>query len=221
MTTLYHGTSKLFEEFRPQDTIGTGEGKSKFGWGTYLTSAYDTAVLYSGKGPGLTAPDHYIYTVEVLDPTKNPEKYFVLHKPVPNNIITLVEKELGAIPKKEEVITWGLDFRKTLEMMLFMQVHHGHKPKGKDQDGESQKLCAEWLYKNGILGLVWPHGGWPRKGTDKPIEKFHFAMFNGKDITIKKIERVEVEFIAKGNKQPDKFTCREKPNSERQLIMQY
>ena len=36
MITVFHGTTKLFKEFRPQDTIGTGEGKSKFGWDTYL-----------------------------------------------------------------------------------------------------------------------------------------------------------------------------------------
>lgn len=49
MKTYYHGTSKLFKEFRPLETIGTGEGKSKFGWGIYLTSSYATAVLYSSS----------------------------------------------------------------------------------------------------------------------------------------------------------------------------
>lgn len=114
MMTLYHGTTKLFREFRPQDTIGTGEGKSKFGWGTYLTSAFATAVLYSGKGPGRNASDHYVYSVEIPNPETNEDKYFVLHKPVPKGISILVEKELGPI-KDSSALEWGNDFRTQLQ----------------------------------------------------------------------------------------------------------
>ena len=118
MITVFHGTTKLFKEFRPQDTIGTGKGKSKFGWGTYLTSAFTTAVLYSGKGPGREAAGHYVYSVEIPNPGTNESKYFVLHKPVPSQVSSLVEKEIGQI-KDRSALEWGNDFRTELETMIF------------------------------------------------------------------------------------------------------
>ncbi len=51
-----------------------------------------------------------------------------------------------------------------------------------------------------------------------PVEKLNIAMFNGSDIPITKIERVEVEFKAKDKSKPDKVTCIEKKNSERTEI---
>ena len=118
MITVFHGTTKLFKEFRPQDTIGTGKGKSKFGWGTYLTSAFTTAVLYSGKGPGREAAGHYVYSVEIPNPGTNESKYFVLHKPVPSHVSSLLEKEIGQI-KDRSALEWGNDFRTELETMIF------------------------------------------------------------------------------------------------------
>lgn len=216
MKTYYHGTSKLFKEFRPLDTIGTGEGKSKFGWGIYLTSAYATAVLYSGKGPGREAPDHYIYSVEIPDTETDIDKYFVLHQPVPQSLVELVEKEIGQLADPE-VAAWGNDFRNELENMLFVR-EFGHKPKGKEEKGMAQKLAADWLYAHGIIGLIWPQGGWPKKGEEKPVEKFNIAMFNSKDTQICKIERVDVEFKAKSTKEPDNVTCIEKKDGERVAI---
>lgn len=216
MMTLYHGTTKLFREFRPQDTIGTGEGKSKFGWGTYLTSAFATAVLYSGKGPGRNASDHYVYSVEIPNPETNEDKYFVLHKPVPKGISILVEKELGPI-KDSSALEWGNDFRTQLETMLFIK-EYGRKPKGKNEVGIAQKLCADWFYGHGVIGLAWPQSKWPRRGTMMPVEKLNIALFNGSDIRITKIERVEVEFKATSKNTPDKVTCIEKKDSERITI---
>lgn len=216
MITIFHGTSKLFKEFRPQDTIGTGEGKSKFGWGTYLTSAFATAVLYSGKGPGREAADHYVYSVEVPNPETNEVKYFVLHKPVPEYISSLVEKEIGMI-KERSILEWGNDFRTELETMLFKK-EYGRKPNGKNEVGIAQKLCADWLYAHGIIGLAWPQGKWPQRGENKHVEKLNIAMFNGNDIHITKIERVDVEFVVKDKSKPDKVTCIEKKDSNRITI---
>lgn len=213
---IFHGTTKLFKEFRPQDTIGTGEGKSKFGWGAYLTSAFATAVLYSGKGPGRNAADHYVYSVEIPNPETNEGKYFVLHKPVPKGIFSLVEKEIGPIGNPS-ALEWGNDFRTELEVMLFTK-EYGRKPKGKNETGIAQKLCADWFYAHDIIGLAWPQGKWPQRGTKMPVEKLNIAMFNGSDIHITKIERVEVEFKAKSKNTPDKVTCIEKKDSKRTAI---
>ena len=216
MITVFHGTTKLFKEFRPQDTIGTGEGKSKFGWGTYLTSAFATAVLYSGKGPGREAAGHYVYSVEIPNPVTNESKYFVLHKPVPSQVSSLVEKEIGQI-KDRSALEWGNDFRTELETMLFIR-EYGRKPKGKSEVGTAQKLCADWFYKHGIIGIAWPHGTWPQRGLMMPVENLNVAMFHGSDIHITMVERVEVEFKAKSKNTPDKVTCIEKKNSERITI---
>lgn len=150
--TFFHGTTKLFKEFRPQDTIGSGEGKSKFGWGAYLTSAFSTAILYSGKGPGRSAASHYVYTVEIPNPETNEDKYFVLHKPVPERISSIVEKEIGAITNPA-TLEWGNDFRNELESMLFTK-EYGRKPKGKEDDGVAQKLCADWLITAVQIGVA-------------------------------------------------------------------
>lgn len=216
MKTYYHGTSKLFKEFRPLDTIGTGEGKSKFGWGIYLTSIYATAVLYSGKGPGRQAADHYIYSVDIPDPETNPDRYFILHKAVPQGLIELFEKEIGHITDPN-VTAWGNDFRNELEIKLYSK-EYGRKPKDKAEKGESQKLAADWLYNHGIIGLIWPQGSWPKKGETKVVDKFNIAMFNREDTHICKIERVDVEFKAKDKKEPDNVTCIEKKDAERVSI---
>lgn len=214
MKTFYHGTSKLFGEFRPLETIGTGEGKSKFGWGVYLTSAFSTAVLYSGKGPGREAADHYIYSVDIPDPDTHPEKYFVLHKPVPEDIASLATSEVG--PISDDALGWGHEFRKELETKLFVK-EYGRKPKSAE-GGVAQKLAADWFYSHGIIGLIWPHGGWPKRGEAKLVDNLDVAMFNGKDIVISKIERIDVEFVAKIKKNPDKLTCVEKSGAERKEV---
>lgn len=194
------------------ETIGTGEGKSKFGWGVYLTSAYATAVLYSGKGPGREAEDHYVYSVEIPDD----DRYFILHKPVPEQIADLAEAEVGTV-KDPSALEWGNDFRAELEEMLFMK-NFGHKPKDKKEDGLAQKLFADWLYAHGFLGLAWPQSSWPKRGEDKQVDKLNIAMFSGEDIRISMIERVEVAFVAKQKSKPDKLTCMEVKGSERKVI---
>ena len=46
--TFYHGSCHLFDKFS-LSCLGTGEGKSKFGHGIYITSSYKTAALYASK----------------------------------------------------------------------------------------------------------------------------------------------------------------------------
>lgn len=219
METFYHGTSQLFNEFRPEDTIGQGEGNIKFGWGAYFTSEFATAVLYSGKGPGHSLNiDHYVYSVELESPFDHPDKFFILHKAVPANIIEWVETEICTIPNKEEICGWGGDFRKFLEGELYRKQYGEYPPSWKKTPGadnskniKSKKMAADWLYNHGIIGIVWPQGSWPKRGEDKVVTNFNVAVFRSKDIRITKVEKVEVEFN-------NKDKCIEKRNSERQTI---
>ena len=81
--------------------------------------------------------------------------------------------------------------------------------------GTAQKLCADWFYKHGIIGIAWPQGKWPQRGLMMPVENLNVAMFHDSDIQITK---VEVELKAKSKNTPDKVTCIEKKNSERITI---
>lgn len=108
----------------------------------------------------------------------------------------------------------GNDFRVELEKMLFTK-ELGRKPKSKEDGAIAQKLCADWLYAHGIIGLCWSHSSWPKYGEDKPVAKLNVAMFNGADVRIYKIERVEVEFKPKTKTNPDKLTCIEKQGAAR------
>ena len=45
---FYHGSCHLFNKFS-LTFLGSGEGKSKFGHGIYITSNYKTAALYAAK----------------------------------------------------------------------------------------------------------------------------------------------------------------------------
>ena len=65
---FYHGTCYIFDKFS-LSFLGSGEGKSKFGQGIYITSSYKTAALYAAKAakangkklgrPALTFPANW------------------------------------------------------------------------------------------------------------------------------------------------------------------
>ena len=62
---FYHGTCHLFDKFS-LSFLGSGEGKSKFGQGIYITSSYKTAALYASKAAKANGKEsYYVYTVEV------------------------------------------------------------------------------------------------------------------------------------------------------------
>ena len=46
METFYHGTSVLFKKFDIAHAL-EGDGKAKFGFGTYVTEAYTSAAHYA------------------------------------------------------------------------------------------------------------------------------------------------------------------------------
>ncbi len=90
MEIFYHGTCHLFNEFS-LSFLGTGEGKSKFGQGIYITSSYATAALYAAKAAKANGYDKiYVYTVEVPD-IKDDNHVFSC-KPVDASVIERTEK---------------------------------------------------------------------------------------------------------------------------------
>ena len=114
MEIFYHGTCHLFSQF-DMSFLGTGEGKSKFGNGIYITSSYETAALYASKAAKANGKDSlYVYTVEVPDITQ--DNHVFSCKEVNPAVIQKVEASLGTLPQEANVS--GKCFRKYIGNVL-------------------------------------------------------------------------------------------------------
>ena len=182
MEKFYHGTCRLFNEFS-LSFLGTGEGKSKFGKGIYITSSYATAALYAAKAGKANGLDkYYVYTVEVPDIT--PENHIFSCKPVSASVVERTEKAIGeTIPA--EVKEAGKLFRKYIGNLLTDQRGTVKKMKGK-ADAAAENAVSEFLYGIGVIYLAWP------QCQTKPDGETNRAVLNEGCIKILKIEQVEV-----------------------------
>lgn len=181
--TFYHGTCNLFDKFS-LSFLGSGEGKSKFGQGIYITSSYKTAALYAAKAAKANGKKcYYVYTVEVPVLTEN--NHIFSCKPVNQEVINRVEKEIGqTIP--EEVKSAGKLFRKYLGNLLTGQLGTIKKMMGK-ADSVAEKAVSQFLNSVDIVYLAWP------QSQTKPEGDTNRAVLNEEDIRIIKIEQVEVD----------------------------
>ena len=181
--TFYHGTCNLFDKFS-LSFLGSGEGKSKFGQGIYITSSYKTAALYAAKAAKANGKKcYYVYTVEVPVLTEN--NHIFSCKPINQEIINRVEKEIGqTIP--EEVKSAGKLFRKYLGNLLTGQLGTIKKMMGK-ADSVAEKTVSQFLNSVDIVYLAWP------QSQTKPEGDTNRAVLNEEDIRIIKIEQVEVD----------------------------
>jgi hypothetical protein len=181
--TFYHGTCNLFDKFS-LSFLGSGEGKSKFGQGIYITSSYKTAALYAAKAAKANGMRCcYVYTVEVPVLTENNHVFSC--KPVNQEVINRVEKEIGqTIP--EEVKSAGKLFRKYLGNLLTGQLGTIKKMMGK-ADSVAEKTVSQFLNSVDIVYLAWP------QSQTKPEGDTNRAVLNEEDIRIIKIEQVEVD----------------------------
>ena len=181
--TFYHGTCNLFDKFS-LSFLGSGEGKSKFGQGIYITSSYKTAALYAAKAAKANGKKcYYVYTVEVPVLTEN--NHIFSCKPVNQDVINRVEKEIGqTIP--EEVKSVGKLFRKYLGNLLTGQLGTIKKMMGK-ADSVAEKAVSQFLNSVDIVYLAWP------QSQTKPEGDTNRAVLNEEDIRIIKIEQVEVD----------------------------
>ena len=183
METFYHGTCHLFKEFS-LSFLGTGEGKSKFGQGIYITSSYATAALYAAKAAKANGSDKiYVYTVEV--PAIKDDNHVFSCKPVNDAVVARTEMAIGeAVP--EEVKTAGKLFRKYIGNLLTGQRGTVKKMMGK-ADAAAENAASKFLDSVGVDYLVWP------QSQTKPDGETNRAVLNEGKIRILKVVQVDVD----------------------------
>lgn len=181
--TLYHGSCHLFDKFS-LSFLGSGEGKSKFGHGIYITSSYKTAVLYASKAAKANGKECcYVYTIEV--PMLNNDNHIFSCKAVNPSVVDRVEKVIGeAIP--DEVKSAGKYFRKYLGNLLIGQRTTVKKMMTK-ADATAENAVSQFLNSVGVIYLAWP------QSQAKPDGETNRALLNEKEIKILKIEQVECD----------------------------
>ena len=180
---FYHGSCYLFDKFSSA-FIGLGEGKSKFGYGIYITSSYKTAALYAAKAAKVNGKEScYVYTIEV--PLLTEYNHIFSCKPIYADVVLRVEKEIGEVIP-DEVKTAGKLFRKYLGNLLTGQRATIKKMMSK-ADGVAESAVAQFLNKIGIVYLAWP------LSQAKPDGDTNRAVLNATDISIVKIEQVEID----------------------------
>lgn len=181
--TFYHGTCNLFDKFS-LSFLGSGEGKSKFGHGIYITSSYKTAALYASKAAKANGKECcYVYTIEV--PMLNNDNHIFSCKAINASVVDRVEKVIGeAIP--DEVKRAGKYFRKYLGNLLIGQRATVKQMMAK-ADATAENAVSQFLNSVGVIYLAWP------QSQAKPDGETNRALLNEKEIKILKIEQVECD----------------------------
>ena len=181
--TLYHGTCYLFDKFS-LSFLGSGEGKSKFGHGIYITSSYKTAALYASKAAKANGKECcYVYTIEV--PMLNNDNHIFSCKAINASVVDRIEKVIGeAIPN--EVKSAGKYFRKYLGNLLIGQRTTVKKMMAK-ADATAENAVSQFLNSVDVIYLAWP------QSQAKPDGETNRALLNEKEIKILKIEQVECD----------------------------
>ena len=180
---FYHGSCYLFDNFS-LSYLGRGEGKSKFGHGIYITSSYETAVLYASKAAKANGMDCcYVYTVEV--PQMTDDNHVFSSKPVNEDIIQRAEEKIGeCIPN--EAKSAGKYFRKYIGNFLVGNRTTIKKMISK-ADADAESAAAKFLDSIGVVFLVWPHS------QNKPDGATNRAVLNENNICIVKVEKINHE----------------------------
>ena len=180
---FYHGTCHLFDKFS-LSCLGSGEGKSKFGQGIYITSSYKTAALYASKAAKANGKECcYVYTVEV--PVLTEDNHIFSCKAVDASVVARIEKAVGeAMP--DEVKVAGKLFRKYLGNLLTGQQGTVKKMMGK-ADAAAENAVSQFLNSVGVIYLAWP------QSQTKPDGETNRALLNENDIKILKVEQVECD----------------------------
>ena len=183
MEVFYHGTCRLFDSFDP-NRLGSGEGKSKYGHGIYITSSYATAALYASKAAKNNEVDTiYVYTIEVPDLTEHNHVFSC--KPVNPKISAVIEAALGKdIP--EEAKDLGKFFRKYVANVLIGNMTTVKKMIG-SASSEAEDAVSMFFNENGITYLAWP------QAQTKPDGDTNRAVLNAECIKILKIEQVRTD----------------------------
>lgn len=181
---FYHGTGVLFDSFELEHAL-EGDGKVKFGYGVYVTSAYPSAAHYAGANDVWT--NHYVYEVRV--PAKTEDNYIGFKQPVNPLIVSKAEDKLG-IKIPSSVTSDGKDFRKFLAKTLSANLSIEPMP-GRDikkiKNLLGEKAASEFLSSIGVDFIEWPYN-WknPALGTNR-------AYLDDKKIEITRIDQIELD----------------------------
>ena len=182
METFYHGTPKLFPKFDLDHAL-EGDGKAKFGFGTYVTEAYTSAAHYAHNKKRPECKDYYVYILEIPDLTEDNHLFF--NRPVHPSIVKRTEKALGKqIP--DEVKVQGYLLRKYVGNLLIGKS--GTITQLTDKTSiEAEKAAAKFFSEIGLEYFVWPYN-WK-----KPDGLTNRVVLNIDKIRIVRIDKVELD----------------------------
>ena len=182
MEIFYHGTSVLFKKFDIAHAL-EGDGKAKFGFGTYVTEVYTTAALYAHNKKRPECTDYYVYTVEIPDLTD--DNHLFSNRPVHLSIIQRTEKALGEqLP--DEVKIEGKPFRKYVGNLLVGKKGSIKTLKEKT-DIDAEKAASKFFSEIGLEYYVWP------QAWSNPNGPTNRAVLNIDKIRIVRIDKVELD----------------------------
>ena len=171
---FYHGSGVLFPEFDLAHAL-EGDGKVKFGYGVYVTSAYTSAAHYSGSNDEWN--NHYVYTVEI--PLKTDTNYIAFKQSVQPAIVAKANEKLKLnIPEKATCD--GKEFRKFL-------VKHFMSQDKSLTTLEGERLASQFLTEIGVDFIEWPYN-WknPTQGNNR-------AVLDDSKIRIVRIDSVKID----------------------------
>ena len=182
METFYHGTSVLFKKFDIAHAL-EGDGKAKFGFGTYVTEDYTSAAHYAYNKKRPENKDYYVYTVEIPDMTDDNHLFSV--RPVHPSIIERTEKALGEqIPDDAKKV--GKFFRKYVGNRVL--GNNGTVNKLINTSGiEVEKAAAKFFSEIGLEYFAWP------QAQSKPDGLTNRVVLNIDKIRIVRIDKVELD----------------------------
>ena len=182
METFYHGTTELFHQFDSSHAL-EGDGKAKFGFGTYVTESYTSGGNYSFNKSRPDCPKHYVYTLEIPDMTD--DNHLFSNRPVHPSIIERTEKKLGEqIP--EEAKVKGKFFRKYVGNRAM--GNQGTVKKLIENSGlEVEKAASKFFREIGLEYFAWP------QAQSKPDGLTNRVVLNIEKIRIVRIDEVEID----------------------------
>ena len=182
METFYHGTTELFHQFDSSHAL-EGDGKAKFGFGTYVTESYTSGGNYSFNKSRPDCPKHYVYTLEIPDMTD--DNHLFSNRPVHPSIIERTEKKLGEqIP--EEAKVKGKFFRKYVGNRAM--GNQGTVKKMIENSGlEVEKAASKFFREIGLEYFAWP------QAQSKPDGLTNRVVLNIDKIRIVRIDEVEID----------------------------
>ena len=182
METFYHGTTALFKEFDISHAL-EGDGKAKFGFGTYVTEVYSSAAHYAYNKKRPERKDYYVYTLEIPDMTT--ENHLFSTRPVHSSIVERTEKALGEkVPDEARAV--GKLFRKYVGNRLTGKEGTIKKMTG-SADLEAERAAAMFFSEIGLEYFAWPQA---QSNPDGPTNR---VVLNIDKIRIVRIDKVELD----------------------------